>query len=221
MSSSSSWTWSCLGRAVTAKFLHHCTCSWRQHGIKTTRTSLHEEKRCKTGRHQSHHSNSVPQPFSLWAERRCLTLSFGWLVIRFHLENKQGVAMSCFIFFLTTKNILILFCLFNMITEKKRSLMTHFSLQGHWVCPPQGRRFASSSSPYVHISNTFKTHTHIGKNTHTHTALSLSPTPVALETAEMGTPSLHTPSRMCAWLGKLRELHRHLAAKTEERRTIF
>lgn len=124
---------------------------------------------CKTGKSSFEFCVSALQ--SLSGERRCLTLSFDWLVIRFHLENKQGVAMSCFTFFLTTKNILILSCLFNMITGKKRSLKTHFSLQGHWVCPPQGHHFASSSSPYVHISNTFNTHshTHTLVKTHIHT----------------------------------------------------
>lgn len=75
-------------------------------------------------------------------------------------------------------------------------------ISGTWMHPPEGQRFASSSSAHVRTSNCnlpeklllsgfklqFNTHTH------THTALSLSATPVALETAQTGSPSPHTPS---------------------------
>lgn len=175
------------------------SCSWGQHGNKPTGTSFHEEKPDFGVSDDQVRPGKQP-------ERLPCPASYAFL-----LQRK-------FSFYL---------CLFH-IREKERSLMTHFSLQGHWTCPPEGRCFASSSSAYVQISNcnTLKNltlsglklqfSTHIHKYTHTHSALSLSPAPVALETAEMGTPSLPTPSQLCDWLRKVRELHRHLAAKTEE-----
>lgn len=72
-------------------------------------------------------------------------------------------------------------------------------ISGTWMHPPEGQRFASSSSAHVRTSNCkpardappIRSQASV-QHTHTHTALSLSATPVALETAQTGSPSPHT-----------------------------
>lgn len=73
-------------------------------------------------------------------------------------------------------------------------------ISGTWMHPPEGQRFASSSSAHVRTSNCnlpeklLLSGLKLQFNTQPHTALSLSATPVALETAQTGSPFLHTPS---------------------------